>query len=489
MSSLKVETVNNFINNEPVAAISGKTFVKLKPADGAPLCKVADSDKADVGKAAQAAIKAKKGWAKTTPVARSEVLRDIAILMRERREEVAEIVHLETGKSVKEALGEVDAAIEQGFFMAGEGRRMYGKTTTSAADNRTSMTVRTPVGVAGLIIAANTPIANVAWKVFPALVCGNTVILKPSEDTPMVAWAFAQIAKDAGLPPGALNIVNGFGETAGAPLVEHEKVALISFTGSTPVGKWIAKTAGGRMAKVFLELGGKNPFVVCDDADLKTACKWVLLSSFSNAGQRCAASSRIIIFESVYEEFKNMLVSESQRLSVGAGDSDDYGAVINERQLNNMIDSISRAKNEGAKVITGGERLTGEKHAGGYFLAPTIIENVAPDSELAQKELFGPIASLFKVSGLDEAIELANDTSYGLTACIHTSNVHRAMEFCHSVEAGVVNVNAGTYGSEPHMPFGGVKHSGNGLREPGTEALDVYCEWKNISLNIFPDKT
>jgi aldehyde dehydrogenase (NAD+) len=405
-----------------------------------------------------------------------------------RREEVARVVHLETGKSYKEALGETDGAIALGRFMAGEGQRLYGRTTTSGVPHKYAMTVRQPVGVAGLIIAANTPIANVAWKVFPALICGNAAILKAAEDTPATAWIFGEIARQAGLPPGVLNVIQGFGEEAGAPLVSHPGVDLISFTGSTAVGRQIAVTAGERLAKVSLELGGKNPLVVCDDADLENAAKWILLSAFSNAGQRCAAASRIIIFASVYEELKSMLVERTKQLKVGPGDGDDFGPVINERQLNNMLAAVERARQQEAVILTGGHRLTDPEHREGFYLAPTIMENVGAEAEISTTELFGPITCLYRVQDFAEALALANNSPYGLTASIHTRSVHRAIEFTQKVQAGVAMVNAGTYGSEPHMPFGGLKQSGNGTREPGTEALDVYSELKDVYFNIDPGK-
>jgi len=266
-------------------------------------------------------------------VHRGDILRRIAIALDERKEVIAELVAAETGKSKKDALGETLAAIEMGFFVAGEGRRFYGRTTTSAVPNRSAMTIRQPVGVAGLIIAANTPIANVAWKVFPALLCGNAVILKPAEDTPLSAWAFARLAASCGLPPGVLNVVHGFGEEAGQPLVESHDVGVVSFTGSSEVGRLIARVVGERLGKVCLELGGKNPFIVCDDADLDRAAHWALQSAFSNAGQRCAAGSRIIVFDAVYEQFREKLLSKVRALKVGCADEDDFGPVINEALL------------------------------------------------------------------------------------------------------------------------------------------------------------
>jgi acyl-CoA reductase-like NAD-dependent aldehyde dehydrogenase len=478
------KTILNWIDGKECEANTGDTFGKLSPVSGKELGRVARSRVEDVQKAIQVARRAQPAWADSTPVSRGDLLYDIAQAMRKQQEEIASIVSLETGMSFKQALGETGGAIAQGEFMAGEGRRLYGRTTTSAVPNKYAMVVRQPLGVAGLIIAANTPIANVAWKVFPALICGNAAVLKAAEDTPATAWIVGRIAKEVGLPPGVLNIIQGYGEEAGAPLVASPEVDVISFTGSTEVGRQIAEVAGRRLAKVSLELGGKNPLVVCDDADLENAANWVLLSAFSNAGQRCASGSRIIIFDSIYEKFRNLLVERTEKLKVGPGDDDDFGPVINEVQLTNMLSAIDRAREKGAVVLTGGHRLTDPAHVDGFYMAPTILENVDPKDEISTKEIFGPITCFYRVQDFAEALSLANDSPYGLTACIHTRSIHRAIEFTQKIQAGVAMVNAGTYGSEPHMPFGGLKQSGNGTREPGTEALDVYSDLKDICINI-----
>jgi acyl-CoA reductase-like NAD-dependent aldehyde dehydrogenase len=481
------DIIPNWINGEECAAVSGQTFDKLSPHSGQKLHRVVRSNENDITTAIQAARKAQAAWADITPVQRGDILHDITLAMRNNRKEIAAIVAAETGMSVNAALGEVGGAIAQGEFMAGEGRRFYGRTTTSAVSNKYNMTVRQPLGVAGLIIAANTPIANVAWKVFPALLCGNTAVLKAAEDTPATAWYFGKLAHEAGLPPGVLNIIQGYGQEAGGPLVADLGVDVISFTGSTAVGRQIASVAGQRLAKVSLELGGKNPLVVCDDADLDNAAKWVLLSAFSNAGQRCAAASRIIIFDSVYDQFCDMLLAGTRKLTLGPADDDDLGPVINEKQLNNMLSAIEHARSEGAAVLTGGGRLMDDSHAGGFYMAPTLIENTDPHSRISTTELFGPIACLYRVNDFAEALQMANDSPYGLTSCIHTRSIHRATEFTQKVQTGVAVVNAGTYGSEPHMPFGGLKQSGNGWREPGTEALDVYSDLRAIFININPE--
>ncbi len=482
------DTVNNWIDGAETAAADGSLFDKRSPASGELLCRAARSRAADVANAVAAAQRAYPAWAGMTPVQRGDILMAVVRAMQQEREALAAIVAAETGMAPNAALGETGGAIAQGEFMAGEGRRLYGRTTTSAVPNKYAMTVRQPLGVAGLIIAANTPIANVAWKVFPALVCGNTAVLKAAEDTPATAWFFGKLAHEAGLPAGVLNIVQGLGEEAGAPLVAHPEVAVISFTGSTEVGRQIAEIAGRRLAKVSLELGGKNPLVVCDDADLEHAARWVLLSAFSNAGQRCAAGSRIIIFDAVYDAFRDLLVTRTQSLRLGPGDEDDLGPVINERQLADMLAAVAQARAEGATILTGGHRLSGPEHAGGCYMAPTLIENVDPHAAISTRELFGPITCLYRVADFAEALRLANDSPYGLTACIHSRSVHRAIEFAQKVQAGVAVVNAGTFGSEPHMPFGGVKQSGNGSREPGTEALDVYSNLKDIYLCIDPQR-
>src|SRR5678816_3467346 len=472
--------VPNLVAGADALAADGGTFAKIDPATGRELCRVARSGAADVAQAVKKAKGAQPAWAAMTVVRRGDVLRQIALLMRQHRDDIATLVAMETGKSRKDALGETDAAIEMGFFVAGEGRRFYGQTTTSAVPNKSAMVVRQPLGVAGLIIAANTPIANVAWKAFPALLCGNAAILKAAEDTPLSAWAFGVLAREAGVPDGVYATIHGLGPEAGAPLVEHPDVAVVSFTGSCEVGRWIAETAGRRLAKTCLELGGKNPLIVCDDADLKNAVTWAIGSAFSNAGQRCAAGSRLIVFDEVYDRFKGMLMEAAGRLKVGTSDTDDYGPVINEEQMTNMLAAVGRAKAAGAAVLTGGQRLTGASYGNGYFVAPTILEHVGPNDEISRSELFGPITCMYRVHTFDEAIALANDSPFGLTASIHTQNINRAMTFLGRIQAGVVVVNGGTYGSEPHMPFGGLRRSGNGWREAGTQALDVYSDLKTI---------
>jgi aldehyde dehydrogenase (NAD+) len=469
--TVTVRTVVNLIGGADVPAASGRTFDKLRPSNGELLCRAARSDATDAAAAVAAGRAAQPAWAARTPVERGELVREIALALRERREEAAEIVAAETGKSMEIALGEADAAVEMGFFVAGEGRRLYGRTTTSAMPNRTVMAVRRPVGVAALVVSFNTPLPNYAWKAFPAVFCGNAAVLKPSEETPASGHFFGKLCSEF-LPEGVLNVVQGLGAEVGPPLVESPDVDLVSFTGSAATGRDVQERAGRRLAKVVMELGGKNALVVCDDADLERAVEWSVASAFSNAGQRCAAASRLVVFDAVYDEFRDRLVA--------AAEGYEPGPVISEANLERILGALA-----GARVLTGGERLDRP----GWWLAPTVLEDVPADAELSCTELFGPVTILYRAGDLDEAIALVNDSPYGLTSAIHTASLHRAMRFADAVQAGVVVVNGGTHGSEPHMGFGGVKQSGTGWREAGVEALDVYTDWKYVNLIADPAKT
>jgi acyl-CoA reductase-like NAD-dependent aldehyde dehydrogenase len=460
--------VPNLVGGHDRPASSGSWFDKLQPADGASLCRVARSGAADVTAAVAAAVEAQPAWAAVTAVERGRLVRELAIALQERREEVAELVVAETGKAEELARAEVDAAVEMGFFVAGEGRRLYGRTTTSSMPNRTVMATRRPVGVAALIVSFNTPLPNYAWKAFPSVLCGNASVLKPSEHTPASAAFFGRLCNEI-LPPGVINVVQGLGSETGPPLVDSPDVDLVSFTGSAATGRWVSEHAGRRLAKVCLELGGKNALVVCDDADLDRALEWSLASAFSNAGQRCAAASRIVAFDAVYDEFRDRFAAAAKEY--------ETGPVISEESLARILATL-----EGAQVLTGGEQLDRP----GWWLSPTVVEDVAADAELSCSELFGPVTILYRVRDLDEAIALVNDSPYGLTSAIHTASIHRAMTFSDAVQAGVVVVNGGTHGSEPHMGFGGVKQSGTGWREAGVEALDVYSEWKYVNLIADP---
>jgi aldehyde dehydrogenase (NAD+) len=466
-------TILNLVGGAAAQSTSAATFEKVRPVDGTLLCRVARSSAADVDAAVAAARGAQPDWAGRTPVERGDIVRDIAVALRDRREELSAVVVEETGKPMALALGETDAAIEMGFFVAGEGRRSYGRTLPASMAHRAVSTVRRPVGVAALIASFNTPLPNIAWKAFPAVFCGNSAIFKPSEHVPASAHDFATACYEAGLPPGVLNVVQGLGGEAGAALVEHAGVDLVSFTGSAVTGRRVNEAAARRLAKVCLELGGKNALVVCDDADLDLAVHWALASAFSNAGQRCAAASRIVVFDAVYDEFRRRFVDGAPGLAAQP--------VISEEALERQLAAIRASA---GNLLAGGERLDRP----GWFLSPTILEGVAPDAEISCIELFGPVAILYRVDGFEEAVALVNDSPYGLTAAIHTASVHRAMRFAELARAGVVVVNGGTHGSEPHMGFGGVKQSGTGWKEAGVEALDVYSDVVYVNVVSDPAK-
>ncbi|MBI2640540.1 MAG: aldehyde dehydrogenase [Candidatus Sungbacteria bacterium] len=476
----------NWIDNKEVKPASRKFFAKINPATGKEMAQVARGDKRDVEKAVKSAERAYEGWSQTLVIKRAEILREAVLKIRERKEELAEIVALESGKSKKDALGEVGAAVECGFFFAGEGRRYSGEVLTSAVSNRHVELIRQSIGIGALITPFNNPAAGVAWKLFPALLCGNTVVLKSHEYTPYVAIWYAKIFKEVGLPTGVLSVVQGLGREVGAPLVEDPRVAFVSFTGSVKTGQLIIKATASRLAKVSIEAGGKNPFVVCDDADLEKAAAIAVQAAFVDAGQRCAAASRIIVFDKVYEKFKKLFLGKVAKLKVGTSDNDDFGAIISEKRLQEILKSVRGALKRKAALFSGGNRLIDDAHRAGYFMEPTVLERVSPKDEISCKELFGPVVILYRIKNFEEAVRLANDSDFKLTGAIHTQSIHRAQEFIRRYNAGVVRVNGPTHGSEPHMPFGGVGLSGNGWREPGTKALDFYSEWKQVSIDHDP---
>ncbi len=462
-------------------------FEKRNPATDQVIAQVARGGAAEVAHALSAASGAADEWGRTPVPKRGAILGRAAQLLREREREFGEAVQAETGKPWKNAVAEVASSADLAVFMEGEGSRLYGKTLPSPIPNRTVQTLRSPIGVCAAIMPFNSPLAGVAWKAFPALLCGNAVVVKSHELTPYTAVLFGQLLKDAGLPVGVYNAVQGFGPDAGAPLVQDHRVGVVSFTGSSATGKLIQKMVSGRavLAKVCLELGGKNPFVVCDDADLDLAADLAVASAFIDAGQRCASGSRILVFDRVYDQFRAAFLARVAKVKVGSGPDDECGPVISRANLDRLIAAVTGAVDRGASVVAGGGPVPA---SAGYYMQPTVLENVAPADEVSQTELFGPVTCLYRVSGFDEAVRLANGTHYGLTGAIHTTSLHRAQEFITRYQGGLVSVNGATYGAGPHMPFGGVKNSGNGFREPGTEALDVYTELKTVVVNHVPGK-
>ena len=478
--------VLHWIDDQAVASADGGTFEKRSPIDDAVIARVARGSRDEVTRAVDAATAAAEAWARLTAPRRGEIVGRAASLLRAREREFAAIVQAETGKPWKNAAAEVASSADLGVFMESEGSRFYGKTMTSPIPNRSVRTERTPIGVCAAIMPFNSPLAGIAWKIFPALVCGNAVVAKSHELTPQTAIAVGALLRDAGLPHGVYSAVQGFGAEVGAALVDDPRVGLVSFTGSVATGKAIQQRVSGRpvLAKVCLELGGKNPLVVCDDADLSLAAEHAVASAFIDAGQRCAAGSRIIVFDRVYDAFRDAMVKRAGAVKVGSGPDDDCGPVISRQSLDRLLGAVRSAVARGARVLTGGHAV--DALAPGYYMAPTILEGLAHDDELSQQELFGPITCLYRAADFDAAIQMANATAFGLTGAIHTFNSNRIEQFIVRYRAGLVSINGPTYGAGPHMPFGGVKNSGNGFREPGTEALDVYCEWKTVVVNHDP---
>jgi aldehyde dehydrogenase (NAD+) len=462
---------------------SPDTFDKRRPSDDVVIAHVARGGASEVAHALSAAAGVAGEWGRWPVPKRGAILGRAAQLLREREQEFGDIVQQETGKPWKNAAAEVASSADLALFMEGEGSRLYGKTLPSPIPNRTVQTLRSPIGICAAIMPFNSPLAGVAWKVFPALLCGNAVVVKSHELTPYTAVAFGRLLKDAGLPAGVYAAIQGFGPDAGAPLVQDDRVGVVSFTGSTATGKLIQKMVSERavLAKVCLELGGKNPFVVCDDADLELAADLAVASAFIDAGQRCASGSRIIVCDAVYDRFRAVFLDRVAKVKLGSGSDDECGPVISRGNLDRLVQQVQAAVAGGASLVTGGR--TAAARAPGYYLEPTVLEGAAPDAEVSQQELFGPVTCLYRARGFDEAVRLANGTSYGLTGAIHTASLHRAQEFIIRYQGGLVSVNGATFGAGPHMPFGGVKNSGNGFREPGTEALDVYTELKTVVIN------
>jgi len=474
-----MERFNSIIDGKESAA-SERTIPKFNPHNGELLGNIGCATQDEVVSAFNSARRAFESWKRQSAIQRGQILFNFCDLIEKNRQSLSRCIQDETGKSHSDSLGEITGSIQLGKFFASEGQRLYGKTTTSNNPLKRNLIFREPVGVALLIVSANTPIANIAWKVFPALVCGNACVLKASENAPLLAILLAKISREAGLPDGVLNVIQGDRET-GSDLVNHKSYDLLSFTGSSRAGKLIEEATAGSFKKVSLEMGGKNAFIVCRDADIENAVNWAVLSAFSNAGQRCASASRFIIEKEIYEVFRNKFVQKTKALQMGVNDEDDLGPVINKPQLEFLLSMISNAKEQGSKILCGGKE---NSSTNGYYFEPTIVEGPDSGAEISRVELFGPVAVLYKVSNLKKAILMANDSEYGLTSCIHTSDINKSLYFIQEIDAGVANVNSATYGNEPHMPFGGLKNSGNGTREPGSEAVDFYTRLKNVSFTL-----
>ena len=473
----------NFIDGRWQAARSGKTLENRNPADRDDLIGLFPASGAeDADAAVSAARKAFDGWRLTPAPKRGELLYRVGELLRKYKEDLARVETREMGKVLKETRGDVQEGIDCAFLNAGEGRRLFGETTPAELPDKFAMSVRMPIGVCALITPWNFPLAIPAWKLFPALICGNTVILKPAEDTPHTAEKFIEILSEAGVPPGVVNLVHGRGEEVGAALARHPGVQLVSFTGSAAVGREIASVCGRNLKRVSLEMGGKNAQIVMEDADLDLAVEGALWGAFGTTGQRCTATSRIIVQEGVYREFVNRYVERAKKLKVGNGldESIDMGPAINERQLKSDLNYIEIGKNEGAKLKTGGNRLDKGDLQYGWFLEPTVFADVDPKMRIAQEEIFGPVVSVIPCDNLEHAVQIANDIEYGLSSALYTRDVNRAFQAMRDLHAGITYINAPTIGAEVHLPFGGVKATGNGHREGGFGAIEFYTEWKSV---------
>ncbi len=478
---------HNLIGGEWVRSTTGQTFESTNPADTREIVgRFQRSGADDIAAAVQAAAHAYEAWRLTPAPKRGEILFKAAELLRQRKEQYARDMTREMGKVIAEARGDVQEAIDMLYFIAGEGRRLYGQTTPSEMPNKFQMSVRVPLGVCGLITPWNFPMAIPSWKILPALILGNTVVIKPAEDAPLSTYNFVQCLLDAGLPPGVVNIVTGYGPEAGEPLVRHPDVKVVSFTGSTAVGHHLTKVAAETLKHVSLEMGGKNGIIVMDDADLDLVVEGVLWGAFGTTGQRCTASSRLIAHRAVATELGRKLAAKAEGITIGNGLDErvSMGPSINADQYKIVCDYVEIGKQEGAVVVTGGERLTTEGYSHGYFHQPTIFGDVKPSMRIAQEEIFGPVTAIIPVDSLDEAISVANGVKYGLSSSIYTRDVNQAFRAMRDLDSGIVYVNAPTIGAEIHLPFGGTKATGNGHREGGVQALDVFSEWKSLYIDF-----
>ena len=475
----------NLIAGEHRRAASGRTFESRNPARHDEVVGVfPESSAADVDAAVAAAQRALPGWRSTPWPRRGEIILAAATIMEQRKEELAQLMTREMGKVLTEARGDVQEAIDMGKFIAGEGRRAFGETVPSELRNKWAMTMRQPLGVVGCVTPWNFPIAIPSWKIFPAVMAGNTVVFKPAEDTPLCALRFVEILEEAGLPGGVINVVFG-AEEAGDAVVHHPGTAAIFFTGSADTGRLIAATCGSMLKKVSLELGGKNGIVVLADADLELAVEGALWGAFGTAGQRCTASSRLIVERSVLADFTDAFVARTRALRLGDGlvDGVDVGPVINETQLRRIHGYTEIGIDEGAELLTGGTVAGEGELARGFFYTPTVFAGVKPSMRIAQEEIFGPTVAILAVDSVDEALATANSTQFGLSLSLYTNDLRHAFRAIHELESGIVYVNAPTIGAEIQLPFGGTKNTGNGHREAGGHVLDEFSEWKSIYID------
>jgi acyl-CoA reductase-like NAD-dependent aldehyde dehydrogenase len=472
-----------FIGGEWIDSSTEESFYDLNPATLEKLASFQIASEDDVNRAVKAAWDAYKIWSEIPAPRRAMILYKAAKILIEKKEELSKLMTQEMGKVLAETRGDVQEAIDITLYAAGEGRRMFGETTTSELKDKFCMTVLRPIGVVGMITPWNFPMAIPAWKIMPALVAGNAIVMKPASDTPLLTVKLVEILMEAGLPPGVINLVFGPGGSVGSAIVHHPDIRAISFTGSLETGKWIMGECAKSMKRVSLELGGKNPIIIMDDADLDLAVEGVIWGAFGTTGQRCTAASRVIVHEKIKDDFTTRLLARTQNLRLGDGlhPDTDVGPVINETQLKKIETYVNIGKNEGAKLLTGGNLAN--PGLPGFFFEPTIFTEVDQNMRIAQEEIFGPVVALIPVSGIDEAIQVANNTKYGLSSSIYTRDISHAFRAIDKIEAGITYVNSSTIGAEVHLPFGGVKGTGNGFREAGTDAIKEFTEIKAVYID------
>ncbi len=479
----------NFIAGEWRGSASGKTFSSTNPANTNEVVgHFQQSTLADLEEAVAAAGKAQPAWAAVPAPERGEILLRTALLLEQHKEELAALMTREMGKVLKETRGDVQTAIDVARFMAGEGRRAEGETIPSAMHNKFNMTIRQPMGIVGIITPWNFPMAIPAWKTLPALLAGNAVILKPASDTPLLALKLANLLHEAGLPGGVLNVITGPGVVVGDALVSHKGVNMISLTGSTEVGRHIAEICGRDLRRCTLELGGKNAVIVLEDADLDLAVESVSWGAFGTTGQRCTATSRVIVHKAIQHAFTDRLVAAAEKLQIGNGldEKVDMGPLVNRGRVQAVHQYTQVGQQEGAKLLTGGAPLNNGDYSQGAFYKPTVFSDVSPDMRIAREEVFGPFVSILPVASYEEAVQVANATEYGLSTSIFTNDLRTTFRAMREIESGLIYFNAPTTGAEIHLPFGGLKASGNGHRELGTHAVEEFSETKSIFVSYPP---
>src|SRR5262245_59618838 len=479
-------TFLNFIDGDWRASVSGDVFENRNPANGDLIGLFQKSTQADVDDAIDAARLAYERWRLVPAPRRAEILFRAATLIAVRKEDLARDMTREMGKVLEEARGDVQEAVDMTFFMAGEGRRQYGQTTPSELRDKFAMSVRQPLGVCAVITPWNFPMAIPSWKIIPALVCGNTVVFKPATLTPLSAINFVKILEEAGIPRGVVNIVTGGGGDVGNALLASDAVRVVSFTGSTDVGRTVSEHAAPSFKKVHLEMGGKNVVMIMEDANLELAVEGCVWGGFGTTGQRCTAASRVVVHEAVYEQFLEAFVARARALRVGDGlrPETQVGPSISAGQRETVMKYVAIGQEEGARLACGGHALASGDLAKGFFHEPTVFADVAPSMRIAQEEIFGPVVSVIPCHSFEDAIAIGNGVDYGLSASIYTQDINRAFAAMRDMYTGIFYVNAPAIGAEVHLPFGGTKATGNGHREAGTAALDVFSEWKSIYVDF-----